>query len=48
MVHSLFDGLVQSKCLVSTCDEDHHLGIRKQDGDKEVQTSNSSPPTPNW
>ena len=30
MVHSLLDGLVQSKRLVSTCDEDHHLGIRKQ------------------
>lgn len=30
MVHSLLDGLVQSKRLVSTCDEDHHLGIRRQ------------------
>lgn len=35
MVHSLLNGLVQSKCLVSTCDEDHHLGIRKQACDRE-------------
>lgn len=35
VVHSLLDGLVQSKCLVSTRDEDHHLETRAQAGDRE-------------